>query len=294
MSQEINRSEIANVASYDLYKYLALTKESFTPAKAKTQARKLLMKYHPDKNIGDETAERKFIMINIAYNILRNASSKEYYDLLREENEREEQDFEDVKSFDRSKMTYKTTMTEEQSRNAMRQKNLDLDPDFYNEKYSTKLSDNEVHSSTVYDTTLNKRMKEQFKQDYDRINCIENETKRQEAFDEMFSSTIAPAVTSTEITPFTQGFAAFGCSAGISVALATVDQTETMFSDVNTFDDQFLVHQHTLDTADEIPESIEDYERQYLASFKDDSRLSEKIRSSKLDGGRANFRFDVE
>jgi DnaJ-class molecular chaperone len=42
--------------------------------------KKLVLKYHPDKNIGVPQAEARFLEIQAAYDILRNDESREQYD----------------------------------------------------------------------------------------------------------------------------------------------------------------------------------------------------------------------
>jgi molecular chaperone DnaJ len=40
------------------------------------------MKYHPDRNSGDEEAEKKFKEINNAYDTLSNSEKKKQYDMF--------------------------------------------------------------------------------------------------------------------------------------------------------------------------------------------------------------------
>ena len=49
-------------------------------AEIKSAYRKLVMKYHPDKNAGDQSAEAKFKEINNAYEILRDPNKKAAFD----------------------------------------------------------------------------------------------------------------------------------------------------------------------------------------------------------------------
>ncbi len=63
----------------DLYSVLGLSKGA-DKADIKKAYRKLAMKYHPDRNPGDEEAERKFKEINAAYDVLKDDEKRAAYD----------------------------------------------------------------------------------------------------------------------------------------------------------------------------------------------------------------------
>jgi len=65
--------------NFDLYEELEITKES-TPEQIKKAYKKLAMKWHPDKNSGNESATEKFQRISHAYSILSDQKKKTYYD----------------------------------------------------------------------------------------------------------------------------------------------------------------------------------------------------------------------
>jgi molecular chaperone DnaJ len=65
--------------NFDLYEELEITKES-TPEQIKKAYKKLAMKWHPDKNSGNEQATEKFQRISHAYSILSDSKKKAYYD----------------------------------------------------------------------------------------------------------------------------------------------------------------------------------------------------------------------
>lgn len=57
------------------------TKSYFSlPIPQKKQYRKLVIVYHPDKNIGDDTAKQKFQKLKEAYDILTDPEKKKIYD----------------------------------------------------------------------------------------------------------------------------------------------------------------------------------------------------------------------
>jgi len=67
------------MAQTDYYKVLGLDKKA-TPDEIKKAFRKLAVKYHPDRNPNDKSAEDKFKEINEAYAVLSDPQKKEQYD----------------------------------------------------------------------------------------------------------------------------------------------------------------------------------------------------------------------
>jgi len=67
------------MANTDYYKALGVDKNS-SPEEIKKAFRKLAVKYHPDRNPNDKTAEDKFKEINEAYAVLSDPKKKEEYD----------------------------------------------------------------------------------------------------------------------------------------------------------------------------------------------------------------------
>jgi|GEM_PF-4346483 len=63
----------------DYYQILQIPKNA-TAEEIKQAYRKMAVKYHPDKNDGDATAEEKFKAVNEAYRILSNPKKRHYYD----------------------------------------------------------------------------------------------------------------------------------------------------------------------------------------------------------------------
>ena len=67
------------MAKRDYYDVLGINK-SASPEDIKSAYRKLAVKYHPDKNPGNKSAEDKFKEASEAYGILSDRSKKENYD----------------------------------------------------------------------------------------------------------------------------------------------------------------------------------------------------------------------
>ena len=69
----------------DFYKLLEIQPNS-SKQEIKKAYRRLSMKYHPDKNPGDEEAADYYKMINRAYEVLSNDETREVYDAGGEDN----------------------------------------------------------------------------------------------------------------------------------------------------------------------------------------------------------------
>jgi curved DNA-binding protein len=70
------------MASYvDYYSVLGVSR-SAAEAEIKSAYRKLAMKYHPDRNQGNKTAEAKFKEVNEAYEVLSDPSKRKLYEQL--------------------------------------------------------------------------------------------------------------------------------------------------------------------------------------------------------------------
>ncbi len=65
----------------DYYSVLGISKTA-TQSEVKSAFRKLALKYHPDKNKGNKTAESKFKEINEANNVLSDTQKRKMYDQL--------------------------------------------------------------------------------------------------------------------------------------------------------------------------------------------------------------------
>jgi curved DNA-binding protein CbpA len=73
------------------YYYILGIKENSTESEIKTAYRKLSLKFHPDKNDGDEFFTERFKEIQEAYEILSNPTRKQNYDKQKKSNSSESQ-----------------------------------------------------------------------------------------------------------------------------------------------------------------------------------------------------------
>lgn len=64
----------------DYYKVLGVNRDA-TAAEIKKKYRKLSLKYHPDKNSGDEEANKKFVAVADAYGVLSDEDKRQIYDV---------------------------------------------------------------------------------------------------------------------------------------------------------------------------------------------------------------------
>ncbi len=69
------------MAGKDYYKILGVSK-SASPGEIKKAYRKLALKYHPDQNKGDKSAEAKFKEISEAYAVLSDPEKRKSYDMF--------------------------------------------------------------------------------------------------------------------------------------------------------------------------------------------------------------------
>jgi len=64
----------------DYYETLGISRNA-TPEEIKTAYRRLALKYHPDKNPGNQAAEERFKLLSEAYQVLSDTEKRQLYDL---------------------------------------------------------------------------------------------------------------------------------------------------------------------------------------------------------------------
>jgi len=67
------------LADKDFYEVLGVSRDS-SAEDIKKAYRKLALKYHPDRNKDDESAQEKFKEINLAYEALGDSEKRKRYD----------------------------------------------------------------------------------------------------------------------------------------------------------------------------------------------------------------------
>lgn len=92
--------EITQVeAGRDYYDILGVSRDA-DPGTIKRAFRKLAVKYHPDKNPGDKTAEKMYVELNNAYEVLNDNSKRQRYDMYGEDGLRGAEQNNDDDGFD--------------------------------------------------------------------------------------------------------------------------------------------------------------------------------------------------
>ncbi|CAD5221460.1 unnamed protein product [Bursaphelenchus xylophilus] len=76
----MSSSPVANVNATDFYEILGVQKNA-TEQEVKNVYRKLALKYHPDRNPGNNEAQETFKKISIAYTVLSDPNKRRQYDL---------------------------------------------------------------------------------------------------------------------------------------------------------------------------------------------------------------------
>jgi curved DNA-binding protein CbpA len=283
--------EINRLNNVNLYNILGLTKETFSPATAKKKFKKFALKYHPDKNIGNPDAERKFMMIELAYKVLSNNACRELYDSVFDEALLDEV-FEEMKDIDRTKITVPLKLTADEMEKEIRRRNIEFDPDYYT--VNGKISDNEIteviNNRLTSTELLSDELNEKFKQNQESLLSISDETERLKKFNEMFTSSKERKSNSQQLVVASNNRSVTNKS---KTFCANMTQYDTMFSDNNEYDDSFelLNDERDGDEDDMNDMSFADYEKQYVESFNTYYEISKQ---SKLVNGRANYRFDEE
>ncbi len=79
------------LAERDFYKILGLSNDA-SDQQIKKAFRKLSLKYHPDKNKGDESARKQFMDVNDANEVLSNPDKRATYDLHGEDGLKKEKE----------------------------------------------------------------------------------------------------------------------------------------------------------------------------------------------------------
>jgi len=290
-SKTFDTEYIQKFATVDLYKYLALNKDSFTPSKARSQFKKFILKYHPDKNRDDPKATDKFMLIEASYKILADPVTRTYYNKIHDETKEDlDEDYTELRSIDRSKLVAKVQPTKKEYELMMKEKNLALDSTYYDNANSGKLTDIETANliKERNNNLLDEDLKQKFQSDMNILNKIDDKKDRQQKFNEMFDMGVKGPAQSQSIQAYSSGK-----RLGMNTELASVDQTETMFSDVNDFDESFELLHHELSDDEEYNENnFADYETNYLAGLQDDGSLSKLALESKLTNGRGDYTFD--
>ena len=287
-SELFSDDDIYSLRNVDLYNILCINKESFSKDIIKKKFKKLILQYHPDKNPSDKQAANKFILIEIAYKILADPKLKIKYDNCYEEKEEEDDDFETMKSTKRDDFKYEK-ISEKNFEEQLRNKNLEMDPDFYdNKRFTDEEFNNLINENINERNKIAEELKIKYKNEAAILSSMTNKDEQHDYFNTMFNKTRSTKNNNSEVMLYGGNAEFFNSS------VARVDQYNTMFSDDNTqIENAFEINNVGFVENDEDMlngMSFEDYQKQYIKSLVD---LSAQSVHSTLKNGRADFKFDT-
>lgn len=269
------------IKDINLYEILCITKELFTPELAKKKYRKLIIKYHPDRNPDVPDCQEKFQMLHLAYSVLSDPEKRTMYDYIYSTSQAIE-DFEDLK--EGKSDFYVEQVSDEEFARKIRDKNLELDPDFY--KNNAKLSEDEIKDMVKQqkqDEFLPAEMKEKFKNDMDLLDGIEDKDEKQRMFNQMFDTAITQNEECEDLMLYN------GNTDLIDYGIASTENYDTMYSNVSTFDKAFQINKFELEEDEIDTRSYADQMKDYHAQFE---KFDEMAKKSKLKDGMADFGAD--
>lgn len=278
--REFATDDLYAIKDINLYSVLCITKETFTPEIAKKKYRKLIIKYHPDKNADVENAEEKFQMLHLAYSILSDPEKKSMYDYVYTSSQ-EIEDFETLK--DNNTEYFVERVTDDEFNKKIRNLNLKVDENYYDN--NNKLSENELNEmikNERQEELLPTEMQEKFKSDLDMLEGITDDDERQKMFNQMFET----AATNND-NDNTDMMLYNGNTDLMNMGIASTSNYDTMYSDVNTYDDAFQINR--VDEEELDSRSYADQMKDYHAQL---DNLDEISKHSKLNNGRADFGSD--
>lgn len=272
----------------DLYSVLCITKETYTIELVKKKYRRLVLKYHPDKNPGEDTTNKQKL-IQLAYSILSNETKKALYDQVRDSDVHIE-DYRTMKrNAERDEINI-PAISEEEFVRRMREKDQEIDEDYREnqankERNKGKMTDEEAQllMKRNNDDLLTDDMKEKFQTDYNKLNDIKDKDEKAKAFNAMFETM---HVGDEDVE--TQDLMLYnGNTTLMDVGIASTNNYDSMFyQGTGTYEDAFKIN----NLKEELDErSLEEQMAEYEAQT---AHLNELARQSTLKNGRADFRFD--
>jgi len=294
-SEQINNDDLYAIKDVNLYTVLCITKETFTVELEKKKYRKLVIKYHPDKNVDDPDCEDKYHMLQLAHHVLSNPDYKIMYDYIFESSANIE-DYEDLKDVNREnpEINY---MSEDEFYTKLRDLNLDADPNYYN--VSDKITDDSLEAQTKRDNDINSLMclenneinnlkndmKIKFQDDVNTLDNIENLEDRQKKFNEMFNMTADEDIDCEDMMLYN------GNASMITGNVSSTTDYNTMFSGDRELNDVFKISKigFSAEEKDEMNMSLEDQMKQYETLGEDLKLMSKK---STLKNGQADYGAD--
>ena len=279
METKVSTDDLYALKDIDLYRVLCMTKEEYTPELVKKKYRKLVVKYHPDKNKNDPGANDRFQLLHLAYDILSNDQKKAMYDRVYTEN-MEAEDYTQLKGYNRDNYEG-TTISNEEFAARVERMNRNIDPEFGNNK--GKLTDQQAQDlmrNNRQEDCLSEDMKKQFEEDLQALNNIKDNEERMKKFNEMFDTR------AQDVDEDVQDLMLYNGNTNLyNSMIASTNNYDTMFADDNTYESAFKIqssHLHEELDKRSFEEQMRDYEAQTEA-------LEAMAKRSTLKDGQADF-----
>ena len=295
-TEQVSGDDLYAIKDIDLYSILCITKETFTPELEKKKYRKLVIKYHPDKNVDDPQCEDKYHMLQLAHHVLSNPEYKTMYDYIYQSSQ-EVEDYGDLKNANRQNPDI-NYMTEDEFYGKLRDLNLEADPNYYDIDDKTRDATNEAQKRRDNDISslvqlqqndiqnLRDEMKEQFQDDMNMLNDITNDDDRQKKFNEMFDMAAEEDVDCEDLMLYN------GNTSMINMNTASTTDYNTMYSNGNgNIDSVFKISKigFSQEEQDEMNMSLEE---QMAAYENQKDSLYELAKKSTLKNGMADLPSD--
>lgn len=291
-NSEAEINDIDTINSYieqgiDLYEVLLLTQDTFNLDKAKSNYRRLLNKYHPDKSKNKRKEnEEKIQTVNFALKILRNPGTRAIYDTCVSNHDQDEDLDEQMRQY--NPMVKIEYLGEEEVKRRMIERDQALIDEYKAEQgeYSNNLLTDEEAKAIVYDphVEVSDKVKElRLKQQ--EISKIADENERNKQFNLLFKShcTVNESSNDHQLMVYNGSRQLMNHS-----NCGSTKNYNTMFSSDNHYDDSFKV-EYIEEEFDDRP--LEEMMKEYEATT---IKLKDQGNFSTLTNNRATYKFDFD
>lgn len=272
-------SDFELLRTVNLYEVLGLTKEDFSPESAKKSYKKLVLKFHPDKN--PDTPTDKFESIQLAYLILSTPEYKEQYDTIYDSNS-QTKDFKDLAStYNAEKDSFQfEKISEEEFAAKIRAINLKNNAQL--EELKEEDAVDAVNKMMVDRTIFSDEVLNQNMQMANALSGITDQTELNKKFNAMFEEANDLADKFNDSTAFGQtGLTVFnGTDTLCNYTTLSNLKYDSMYASNSTYEESFKLNRVPKYVDDK--KSLEDRMKEYLSRTNDLADMAKKSTSSNL------------